>query len=213
MREYPLFIPNDHAQLAGVLSVPDSEPRGLVLALMGVGPDEVIGSMMFARAARRFAANGFACIRIDYAGVGDSSGSTPTWSLENITAGTEQARAALNAASGLVGSRRFAVAGICYGGRLALELVKDRRCVGAVCLAPPIIRLGTWTRGRRLMKGWRIVSFIRSNPFLRAVLLRPLRKLLVERKASARVAEAMKEIDHARVLFLFSEILEPHVPR
>jgi len=97
------------------------------------------------------------------------------------------------------------VAGICYGGRLALELVKDRRGVGAVCLAPPIIRLGTWTRGRRLMKGWRIVSFIRSNPFLRAVLLRPLRKLLVERKASARVAEAMKEIDHARVLFLFSE--------
>ena len=106
---------------------------------MGVGPDEIVGSMMFQRMARRLADRGLASLRLDYAGTGDSTGAVSSWSLADLGGETEQARAALETARDAIGSGPFAVAGICYGGRIALELIKDKDCVGALCMSPPVI--------------------------------------------------------------------------
>jgi dienelactone hydrolase len=206
VREYPLFVRHGSDRIAAVLSVPESGPlRGLVLQLMGVGPDEIVGSMMFQRMARRLADRGLASLRLDYAGTGDSTGTVSSWSLAELGAETEQARTALQTARDAIEAQRFAVAGICYGGRIALELIKDKDCVGALCMSPPVIEYGTWTKTRRKVRKWKLVSYVKSNQFLRTVLVRPLRRAVAERKPTERAVQALGELDHARVLYLWSE--------
>ena len=111
MKEYPFFVTHGSDRLAAVLSVPEPGPlRGLVLQLMGVGPDEIVGSMMFQRMARRLADRGLASLRLDYAGTGDSTGAVSSWSLADLGGETEQARAVLQTARDAIGGGRYAVA-------------------------------------------------------------------------------------------------------
>ena len=206
MKEYPFFVTHGTtASPPSSASPSQGRSRGLVLQLMGVGPDEIVGSMMFQRMARRLADRGLASLRLDYAGTGDSTGAVSSWSLADLGGETEQARAVLQTARDAIGGGRYAVAGICYGGRIALELIKDKDCVGALCMSPPVIEYGTWTKTRRKVRKWKLVSYIKSNEFLRTVLLRPLRRMVAERKPTERAVQALGELDHARVLYLWSE--------
>lgn len=65
-------------RLAGTLTLPASAPRALLVMITGTGPhgrDGVIsGAPMFAELADALAAGGVATIRVDEAGVGDSTG-------------------------------------------------------------------------------------------------------------------------------------------
>lgn len=70
-------VAND-AVLAGTLVLPEARPRAAVVLVQGAGPhgrDQVIsGAPMFAALAEALAARGIASIRIDNAGVGESTG-------------------------------------------------------------------------------------------------------------------------------------------
>ncbi|MGH3072860.1 MAG: alpha/beta hydrolase, partial [Gaiellaceae bacterium] len=138
MTEFPIFVPSGDDHVAAVVTVPDGEPRGLVLLLAGTGRHNAIGSTLSACLSVELARHGLASARLDYAGVGDSPGLVGKWSPSDNSAATRQAGAVLAAAQETLGVERFAQVGTCYGSRIALALVEDPGCVGAVCLAPPI---------------------------------------------------------------------------
>ena len=74
---------------------------------------------------------------------------------------------------------RFASVGTCYGSRIALELAEDAACVGAVCLAPPLLeRRGAPGAGGR-GKG-AVLALLRSNRISRRLIVEPLRTLTGE---------------------------------
>jgi hypothetical protein len=203
MREFPVFVAAADDRVAAVVTAPDDRPRGVVLLLAGTGRHNAIGSTLSARLSERLAGEGLASARLDYAGSGDSPGHVPQWNPAEIAATTTQARAVLDAARGALDVAPFAEVGTCYGSRIALSLVEDPACVGAVCLAPPILDVGGLGRMSRQIRDRRAGAFIRSNPVLRKVVVAPLRRLLGARKPAPRFVGAFAHLDRARLVFLY----------
>jgi pimeloyl-ACP methyl ester carboxylesterase len=102
-----------------------------------------------------------------------------------------------------LGSSRFAVVGTCYGSRVALSLVEHPSCLGAVCLAPPILDYGGWTRLGRQVGSRSALSFVRSNRVLRRLIVVPLRAALQAKKPASRMAGTLAQLDHVRLVFLY----------
>jgi alpha-beta hydrolase superfamily lysophospholipase len=205
MKEFPLFVPSGEDRVAAVVTTPEEPPRGLVVLLAGTGRHNVIGSTLSGRLSARLAELGLASARLDYAGVGDSPGIVPRWDPADSDAVVGQTRALLAVASEALGVSRFAQVGTCYGSRVALSLVGDPGCVGAVCLAPPILDFGGVSRAGRQLRDRRLGAFIRSNAALRRVIVAPLRKLLRARRTSPRVVGAFEHLDRLRLVFLYGE--------
>lgn len=203
MREFPVFVPAGADRVATVVTAPDEPPHGLVLLLAGTGRHNAIGSTLSARLSERLAAQGLASARLDYAGSGDSPGLVPHWNPAEIAATTAQARAVLDMAREALDVTPFAEVGTCYGSRIALSLVEDPACVGAVCLAPPILDVGGLGRMGRGVRDRRVGAFIRSNAALRRLLVTPLRRLMGARKPAPRVVGAFAYLDRARLVFLY----------
>jgi len=203
MREFPVFVAAGPDRVAAVVTAPDERPRGLVLLLAGTGRHNAIGSTLAARLSERLAGQGLASARLDYAGSGDSPGHVSQWNPAEIAATTAQARALLDVAREALDVTPFAEVGTCYGSRIALSLVEDPACVGAVCLAPPILDVGGLGRMSRRVRDRRIGAFIRSNAALRRVVVAPLRRLLGARRPAPRVVGAFAHLDRARLVFLY----------
>ena len=75
MKQFPLFVQAGDDHVASVLTVPEGNPRGVVISLSGTGRHSLIGSAMCAHLSQRLVEGGLAHVRLDYAGVGDSPGS------------------------------------------------------------------------------------------------------------------------------------------
>lgn len=77
-RDEPVTVAAGDAVLAGTLALPDDRPRAVVVLVQGAGPhgrDQVIsGAPMFKLLADGLAAQGIASVRVDNAGVGESTG-------------------------------------------------------------------------------------------------------------------------------------------
>ncbi len=75
---HPVRVESGDAVLAGTLMLPEDEPLAAVVLIQGAGPhgrDQVIsGAPMFRELAEGLAARGIASLRIDNAGVGESTG-------------------------------------------------------------------------------------------------------------------------------------------
>jgi pimeloyl-ACP methyl ester carboxylesterase len=205
VREFPLFVPAGDEHVAAVVTVPDEQPRGVVLLLAGTGRHNAIGSTLSARLSGELAKHGLASARLDYAGVGDSPGLVPQWDPADSGAATEQARAVLDTVRDALGVDRFAEVGTCYGSRVALALVADPACVGAVCLAPPFLDMGGLGRMGRQVRDRRVGSFLRSNAVLRRVVVGPARRLLRARKPAPRAVGAFAHLDRVRLVFLYGD--------
>jgi dienelactone hydrolase len=206
VRELPIFVPHEGGHLAAVVTVPEGRPRGLVLMLPGASLDESVGSyLLFERAAPRLAERGLASVRMDYFGLGESTNDTEAWQLGEIEPALEQAEAVLAAVRRGVEVERFAIATLCYGGRVALRMTARPECVGAICLAPPLIDRGGWTSLRRRYARSPIASALRGSKRFRRHVVRPLKRALAERKPTSLVRDAVGQLGHARVLVLYSE--------
>jgi pimeloyl-ACP methyl ester carboxylesterase len=203
VKQLPVFVPSPTGAVAAVVTLPDREPRGLVVSLAGTGRPVVIGSTFCARVSERLAGHDLASVRLDYCGVGDSPGFVSSWTPSDVEAATEQAEAVVSVVSEALGVSRFAAVGTCYGSRVALSLIERPSCVGAVCLAPPILEYGGWTRLGRQVGSRRAFSFVRSNATLRRVIVVPLRRALGARKSASRLAGALAHLDRARLVFLY----------
>jgi pimeloyl-ACP methyl ester carboxylesterase len=201
MKQVPIFVDAGDGHVAAVVTVPD-EPRGVVITLAGTGRHNVIGSTLCAHLSRRLAAEGLASVRLDYAGVGDSPGLVPTWVLSDVGAATRQARAVLEATLEALGVDRFATVGTCYGSRVALGLVSQPTCLGAVCLAPPVLDHGGFARVGRRVGERTVLSYVRSHATVRR-LADPLRRTLRPRKPAPGLVEAFSHLDRSRIAFLY----------
>jgi dienelactone hydrolase len=206
MRERPIFVPHEGGYLAAVVMLPDDAPRGLVLMLPGASLDETIGSyLLFQRAAAHLAESGVASVRMDYFGLGDSTSDAEAWELGSIDSTLAQAEVVLGAVRRGLEVDRFAIAALCYGGRVALRMTSSPDCVGAVCLGPPLIEQGRWTQLRRRYGNSVLGSAVRRSRVLRRAVLQPLRRALSERKTTSLVRGAVDQLGHARVLILYGE--------
>jgi exosortase A-associated hydrolase 1 len=119
--------------LFGILSLPEQPQRRGVLVVVG-GPQYRVGShRQFTLLARGLAAEGFATLRFDYRGMGDSSGAIRTF--EDVGA---DLRAAVDQFFALVpGMEEVVIWGLCDGASAALFYAhQDARVSGLVLLNP-----------------------------------------------------------------------------
>jgi pimeloyl-ACP methyl ester carboxylesterase len=204
VRQFPLWVPTESGPVATVVTVPDDEPRGIVLALAGTGRHIAIGSTMSARLSERIVEHGLASVRFDYTGVGDSPGTVASWSLSDVESATRQALAVMESVGELLGTSRFAIVGTCYGSRVVMSLVGSPSCIGAVCLAPPVLEHAKMVNLGR-SAGHRRLHFVQSNPLLRRTVYDPLRARLKETKLAPSVHQALEALNHAELVFVYSD--------
>src|SRR5206468_3179120 len=75
VREFPVFVPSRGERIGAVIAVPDADPRGLVLLMPGGGgAPRAHRYAMYTKVARGLAERGIASVRMDWRGVGDSTG-------------------------------------------------------------------------------------------------------------------------------------------
>lgn len=202
MRQFPLFVEAEGCHVASVVTVPDGEPRGIVISLAGTGRHNLIGSTLGTHLSQRVVEYGLASVRLDYSGVGDSPGLVPTWLLSDVDAAAQQTRAVLATAMETLDVSHFAAVGTCYGSRVALSLVSHPSCLGAICLAPPVLEHGGLSRVSRTVGERTVLSYVRSHAALRR-LASPLRRTLRARRPAGLVVGALEHLDRARIAFLY----------
>jgi len=146
MPEKPVTFQSDGLLLRGVLGNADGAaagPRGVVL-VHGWGGYRIGPHRILVRTARRLRSHGFATLRFDLRGRGESDGEGPETDLDGMIEDT------LNAAAFLrreVGVERIALLGICSGANVA---------IGAAGLNPDISELVLWSalpfQGQRILR-------------------------------------------------------------
>lgn len=124
--------------LVGVLALPD-EPTVTGMVIIVGGPQYRAGShRQFVQLARAAAAEGFATLRFDYRGMGDSSGGPATF--DQVDADIAAAISALMHRIPAV--KKVVLWGLCDGASAALlyaRRVRDSR-VGGLCILNPWVR-------------------------------------------------------------------------
>ena len=202
MTQFPIFAEWAGGHVAAIVTVPDRDPDGVVISLAGTGRHNLVGSTFCARLSERVAVRGLASVRLDYGGVGDSPGAVPSWALSDVGAASRQARAVLTATMGAVGADSFVAVGTCYGTRVALSLVAEPSCRGAICLAPPVLQHGGVASVGRRVGGQGVKSLVRSNGVLRR-LAGPLRRAGRARRPAPAVTGAFDHLDRVEIAFLY----------
>lgn len=204
MREFPLFIPFGGEHLAAVATLPDEDPAGLVLLATGTGAPRSHRFQLWTTAARRLAERGLATIRMDYLGIGDSTGRIPERNMGELGQRMDEAVAVSQFAMRALGTERLAVLGNCSGGLVVLgAAVRLPTCIGTVCILPRILQPTSLNRMVIGMRGSRLASVIRSNALLRR-LSAPLKGR--KGKAGSVIRDSMGAVlERGRLLFVYSE--------
>lgn len=185
------FGPGD--DLVGVLTLPDGEQRGRVpspLVLLNAGMLHRVGpSRLYVRLARRLAAGGRACLRLDHSGVGDSPARPDRGRFDQYAC--EEARAAMDLCQRRLGSESVLVGGVCSAGgtgyRLALE---DPRVRGVLCVNASVLREDLLTKDLRYTIAHTHARLYRRRIFSPRSWLR----LLTGRSDRGRIAETLRRV-------------------
>lgn len=124
--------------LMGILALPDAPLDTGVVIIVG-GPQYRAGShRQFVLLSRALAAAGYAVLRFDYRGMGDSTGD-----LQNFETVNPDIACAINTLqAGVPGLRKVVLWGLCDGASAALlycQATQDSR-VGGLCLLNPWVR-------------------------------------------------------------------------
>jgi pimeloyl-ACP methyl ester carboxylesterase len=219
-RDVPLFVPYGDEHVAAVLTLPDGDPRGLVLLLQlfGVGRSHKNG--LWTRTSRSLARRGLASVRIDYLGLGDSTGGVlPVVGWDNLAVG--ECLAVTEVAADLIGVESIAVAGNCYGARTALAFAARLWTCVAVAVVPPGVmdavleprRIEYDSQTRQKVKALALKNKVARRvlfPALRVTRPRAIRIGTAPRKLVPEVAAALQSTD---LLFAVMGNSEPELRR
>lgn len=138
MDEERVYVPCGDDFLSGVLTRPTVTPNGTTVVLYaGRWSVTSIGrSRLFVELARELAGLGFHSMRVDFLGLGESTGEEHEWDLEQLFSEEPSAVRAWLAERGLTD---VWVAGTCGGARLALDSASHQDGVrGVVLMSPPV---------------------------------------------------------------------------
>jgi pimeloyl-ACP methyl ester carboxylesterase len=162
--EVPIYVPSRGEHLGAVVTIPHDErsPFGVVL-ISGRARDRAHRNGMWVKAARILGSDGFYAVRLDYPGVGNSTGPPQVFDLERppVWAIRDVCRFLLEETP----VRRILLVGSCFGGRVALQAAPGIHEVEgvAVVAAPAFARAPTVrSRVRRLIK--RVVGRVNVIP-------------------------------------------------
>jgi alpha/beta superfamily hydrolase len=134
--EHAMFVPFASDQLATVLTLPDSDPRGLAVLLQGLGAARSHKNRIWTRMARALAGRGIASVRMDYAGMGDSTGKLRASLAEPPV---EEAEAVARVAMKVAGVDQLATVGHCMGARTSFALAcRMEECITVATIVPPV---------------------------------------------------------------------------
>lgn len=123
MREHGVFVPSGDRVIGAVVALPDREARGVVVLTTGGGG--ALRSHYFAlwtRVARELADRGIASIRMEHAGVGDSTGEAR---MNFRALPVDDVEAVARFGLEVTGTRRLGLCGNCGGARAALEAARS----------------------------------------------------------------------------------------
>jgi pimeloyl-ACP methyl ester carboxylesterase len=139
--EAPVWLPVGDEQLFGVLTRPTVEPNGVAVVMSSSGHwVTTIGTnRTYVRLARALAGEGYHVLRLDYLGVGESSGPAREYRLDEPFVGDTAAALEWLRGQGL---RRFVLLGNCYGARVAIGTAQEAAPgeIAGVALFPPAVR-------------------------------------------------------------------------
>lgn len=142
--ETDVRIDLDGQAIIGTLETPSGDPAPVVLLLHGFTgtrdelPVKDTDEGVFARTARLLAEAGYASLRIDFRGSGDSDGA---WEDTTFSGQTADAVAAIDwlSENDAVDGERIAVLGWSQGGLVAAHAVAERPDVDAAILWAPVV--------------------------------------------------------------------------
>jgi alpha/beta superfamily hydrolase len=153
--EQPVIMPGPHGDLYGIFTppAPEASPAGLCVILLGRNRWWV--DRLSVKGARWLASRGFACLRFDYHGYGESEGACEFVDPEKPY--SEDAIAAIRFLRNEFGQQRFILSGFCFDARTALSAVEEEGCSieAIVAIATPpgdklthvtISKVGTFLR-------------------------------------------------------------------
>ena len=153
--------------LTGILSVPESPGRLGVVIVVG-GPQYRVGShRQFVLLARSLAQSGYATLRFDYRGMGDSSGEARDFN--SVT--TDIAAAITLLQQAVPGVERIALWGLCDAASAALIYAGDTRD-GRVC---GLCLLNPWVRSEASLARAHVKHYYRDRLRQKAFWLKLLR--------------------------------------
>ncbi|HJU10264.1 MAG TPA: alpha/beta fold hydrolase [Candidatus Binataceae bacterium] len=135
--EQPVIIPGKHGNLFGIFTPPDPDVPPARLCAILLGRNRWWGDRLSVKSARWLAARGFACLRFDYHGYGESEGQADV--IEPDSPYPEDALAAIRYMREELGQQRFVLSGFCFDGRTALSAVEQEGASieGVVAIAAP----------------------------------------------------------------------------
>jgi pimeloyl-ACP methyl ester carboxylesterase len=201
MNEYPIFVPVQDQHIAAVITVPDSAPRALVHLLQGGGgQSRSHRNRSWVRLSRGLAAEGIASVRMDYPGLGDSTG-VPNFQRESPP--VDAAIAVASAGLRIVGVDTFGVVGNCIGIATAIEMATQMpSCSAVVSVVPIALEPLMTTSDRRSVTARKAIG--NRVPTLRRM-VRDLRRrgVMGPRRSASRLRPELATIlRSARVLIL-----------
>ena len=208
-REELVSVDGPNGPLPGILHWPESpgKPRACVIMLSAGQLGRAGPQRLYVNAARRWTADGFACLRLDLAGVGDS----PLQNEDRHFDGHRpaEARAAVAYARDVLGIEVVFLQGLCAGARVALKgAAQDERVAGVLAWSCPALSSSDgWPvspyEDRAVASAWSTRDTLRS--LLRAaVQLRVLRprwwreRLRHGREDARQVLRALRQLGRAK---------------
>ncbi len=159
-QEEPLWIKSDGESVFAVVTHPAAESGVGVLLLPGGGwMPSTMRNGMYVTLARRLAASGTTVLRLDYRGVGESTGATPFFDfMRPARSDVEQAVRVLHE----FGCMRIVLVGSCFGGRTALAATPGMdELAGVVLSAVPVEDYGGASQGL----GWHVRRALSRQTF------------------------------------------------
>lgn len=202
--EVPLWIPG-REMLGAVVTLPSLATSDLGVVLMsGRARDRSHRNGMWARTARTIAARGMYALRLDYPGVGHSSGPPQIFDLESPPVWAMEAACRFLVEQTPV--RRFLLAGSCFGARVALQAARGIENVASVAMVASPVFMRRPTLGRRLRQIPNRVFGRRSPPPAADNTAQQRREgnLATERRVSPAFERAIRDVSaRCPVYFLY----------
>ena len=153
--ELPTLFDCAGEQLLGIVSLPEHNTASCGVLIIVGGPQYRIGShRQFVLLARHLAANGIACMRFDYRGMGDASGAIHSFDRvdEDISAAIETFRATS-------GVRKVILWGLCDGASAACFQATHNPHIAGLVLVNPWVRTESGA-ARTYLKHYYLQRFI-----------------------------------------------------